>query len=67
MGWKSTKYISRNRALSLAQERLLLSTNDELGNTLESLGFGDNTDLAYYGYNFIVRDEDPNEDPNEEE
>lgn len=57
MGWKSTKEISREKSIKLIYDRIEDATNDELGNTLESLGFGDNTELPYYGYNFSVGDD----------
>ena len=58
MGWKSTKTISRRKALKIILEKLEFSSNDELGNALEALGFGDNTELPYFGHNFTVVDND---------
>jgi len=57
MGWKSTIDINRSDAQRLILMRTIaLShyTNEELSQMLESLGYGDETDLAYYGYNFNV-------------
>lgn len=54
MGWKATKEISREKAIQLIVDRIYNATDDELGDTLESLGFGDDTNLPYYGYNFTV-------------
>ncbi len=56
MSWKSTVYISRQTALDLIQKRLLTATNDQLGYAVEYLGYGDDTELEYYGNNFIVQD-----------
>lgn len=56
MGWKSTKQISRTEALSLIIGHIAESSNDELGNILETLGFGEKSELKYLGYNFDVRD-----------
>ena len=57
MGWKSTVYISRAKALELIQKRILTATNDELADAVEGIGYGDNTELDYYGHNFIVQNE----------
>jgi hypothetical protein len=58
MGWKSTRTITRQRALELIMSRLLNATDREVADSLESLGFGENTDLPYYGHNFMIGDED---------
>ena len=58
MGWKSTRTITRQRALELIMSRLLSATDREVADALESLGFGENTDLPYYGNNFMIGDED---------
>lgn len=54
MGWKSTIDLERSEALELIFKRLSTISNDELGLTLESMGYGDDTDLPYYGYNFSI-------------
>lgn len=54
MGWKSTKGLSREKALELIMSRVINASDDDLGETLTSLGYGDDTDLPYYGYNFAV-------------
>jgi len=56
MGWKSSIVLTKEKALSLIMSRLLNASNDELGYTLESLGYGENSDLSYFGHNFIVVD-----------
>lgn len=62
MGWKSTEIISRGEAISLIASYFYRATNEELAEALESLGFGDNTDLPYFGCNFTVMDEVQPED-----
>jgi len=54
MGWKSTKTLTRAKAISLIEERLENASNDELSCALEGIGYGDNGDLPYYGCNFTV-------------
>ena len=54
MGWKSTIERSREKALSLIMSRLYSASDEELSQTLESLGFGENDELEYYGHNFNV-------------
>ena len=61
MGWKSSITLTRNKAISLILERALTATDDELTNALDSLGYGDNTDLPYYGYNFSIGEDDKTE------
>ena len=56
MGWKSTKEISRIKAIELLSERIYSASDEELSNALESLGFGEESFLPYYGYNFCVTD-----------
>ena len=61
MGWKSTVDITRKKAIQLIidevyKNRYSTLSNEQLANTLEAIGFGDNTELPYYGRNFIVRD-----------
>ena len=61
MGWKSTIEISRSEAINLIIRRLTDSenlSNRELEDILEGIGFGDNLDLPYYGYNFNIVDLD---------
>jgi len=58
MGWKATMHISRTAAIELIQKRLQDATNEELGNAVESLGYGDREGLDNYGYNFLVNDPD---------
>jgi len=60
MGWKSTIEITRDNALSLIMSQIHCASDDELSSTLESLGFGENEELEYYGHNFMV-----NSDSNE--
>ena len=57
MGWKSTTTIARDEALKLIMSRLLNCSNGELSEALEALGFGENNELPYYGYNFMISDE----------
>lgn len=57
MGWKSTIDISRKTAIYLIQQRLLTATNTQLANAVEYLGYGDDTDLEYYGHNFNIDDD----------
>lgn len=61
MGWKSTRTITRSRALELIMSRILNCSDEELSDALESLGFGENGDLPYYGYNFTIGDESEQE------
>lgn len=56
MGWKSTVDITREKAIELIMARIMFSSNRELSNALDALGYGDNTDLPYYGCNFWVGD-----------
>lgn len=57
MGWKSTKDITREQALLLIHMYISSCGNDKLGDVLENLGFGEDTNLPHYGYNFNVVDE----------
>ncbi len=54
MGWKATKELTREEAIKLILSRAIDLSNDELSNVLESMGYGDNPDLNYYGYNFYI-------------
>lgn len=61
MGWKSTIDMTREEAIRLilaAQDRKSFEemTNEELENQLYGLGYGDDTSLSHYGYNFSVMD-----------
>ena len=59
MGWKSTISISREEATELIFRKLSQVhslSNNELGDMLESMGFGEDTNLPYYGHNFRVQD-----------
>jgi len=58
MGWKSTVTITRSKALELIMSRLLNCSDDELSNAVEALGFGDNTQLPFFGHNFTIGDEE---------
>lgn len=62
MGWKSTKTLSREKAIRLIEERIYDASNDQLGDALESLGYGDETDLPCFGCNFWVTDNDDESD-----
>ena len=67
MGWKSTIDITREQAINLilaAQDRKSYEemTNEELENLLYGFGYGDDTRLSYYGYNFSIIDKE-NENP----
>jgi hypothetical protein len=61
MGWKSTVTITRKEAIQLIVNRLDESiyekmSNEDLADMVESLGYGDEVGLAYYGANFLVED-----------
>ena len=59
MSWKSTITITREEAIRLIISQILpLSdkTDEELATMLEECGFGEDSELEYYGYNFIVTD-----------
>ena len=58
MGWKSTIAISRRQAIRLIKNKLEESSNQELEDTLENIGYGDNVELSYFGHNFRVLDTD---------
>lgn len=62
MGWKGTKHLSREKAIKLIEDRLYDATNEELGDALESLGYGDDPNLKYIGCNFTVTNGDTRED-----
>jgi hypothetical protein len=57
MGWKSTIDITRNEAIELIFARLSTvhrMSDSELADFMESLGYGEDKDLPYYGHNFNV-------------
>lgn len=57
MGWKSTIDITREEAMALILEKIVKLnnvSNEELASVIENLGFGDDTELPYYGYNFNI-------------
>jgi hypothetical protein len=56
MGWKSTIAITRSHAVALIIERATNASNQELEELLESVGYGDNSNLSMFGYNFTVLD-----------
>jgi len=60
MGWKSTINITREEAIEAIEEQMITlhdKTDSELVDMLEGYGFGDNSELKWYGHNFIVDDE----------
>ena len=57
MGWKSSKEISRKKAISKIYDHLEDLSNEELGDVMSTM-FGDNPDLPYCGYNFSIIEED---------
>lgn len=61
MGWKSTKIIKRKEAITLILDRITDMSNEELSDALLGLGYGDNTELKYYGRNFLIIDDDNHE------
>lgn len=57
MGWKSTMQIKREEAIRLIFNKLSTvhtMTDEELCDTLEALGYGEDSKLPYYGYNFRI-------------
>ena len=61
MGWKSTIDISRTEAKRLIMQKLTMLdglTNEELEDIVGELGYGDDANLQYYGYNFNVIDDE---------
>lgn len=65
MGWKSTVNITREEALSLCfsfLSKLHTKSNEDLGDIVGALGYGEDQSLPYYGHNFWVVDEFENED-----
>ena len=61
MGRKSTVNIKREEAVRLIIKQMITlndKSNKELEDMLEEYGYGDDSKLEYYGYNFIVEGED---------
>lgn len=58
MGWKSTTYIKRSDAELLISEYIGKVSDEKLEDVLESMGFGDDPELPYCGYNFWIREEE---------
>jgi hypothetical protein len=56
MGWKSTIALTRSHAIALMIERATNASNQELEELLELVGYGDDTNLSLFGYNFTVLD-----------
>lgn len=60
MGWKSTADITREQAIALILTKLLgennCYTNNKLEEILDNMGFGDDPNLPYFGYNFNIVD-----------
>jgi len=59
MGWKSTLDLTRDEAVSLIQKRMANLnefSDSELEEMIEGLGYGENTELPHYGYNFSIVD-----------
>ena len=59
MGWKSTIEITREEAKRLIAKKTLdldAYGNGHLEDMVESLGYGEDPDLEYFGHNFIVVD-----------
>lgn len=57
MGWKSTIDITRNEAMRLIFARMADAhsmSDNELGELVELLGYGDDKNLPYFGYNFNI-------------
>ncbi len=66
MGWKSTVDITREEAIKLVFSRLStvhMMSDRELCGLLDQLGYGEDTNLPYYGHNFMIREKE--EDDNE--
>lgn len=57
MGWKSTIDITREEAINLVireMSKVHLMSDHELEDYLELLGFGNDSNLPYHGYNFNI-------------
>jgi hypothetical protein len=63
MGWKSTVDITRKEAIKLIFTRMAdvhTMSDYDLGQMLETLGYGEDMNLPYYGHDFLIIDkEDP--------
>ena len=59
MGWKSSKEISREKAISKIYKHLEDLSDEQLEDVMCSI-FGDNPDLPYYGCNFTIVHETDN-------
>lgn len=66
MGWKSTKQITRDKAIKLIEDRIYDANNEQIGDALESIGYGNDPDLKYYGCNFMVFDDYDDDDDDDE-
>lgn len=62
MGWKSTKEITKEKAIELIARRMYSATDNQLAYAVEVLGYGDETDLPYYGCNFMIVDKESQEE-----
>jgi hypothetical protein len=56
MGWKATTYITREEAILLIAKYILTCPNDKLEDLLPFLGYGDNINLPYFGFNFQIKE-----------
>jgi hypothetical protein len=60
MGWKRTIDITRTEAKRLILQKLVnldQMSDRELASMVEELGYGEEVNLEYYGYNFLVTSE----------
>jgi hypothetical protein len=61
MGWKSTVDIKRSEALTLIIKEISSvhsKSNTEIADMLETLGYGDDPNKEFHGYNFNVVDDE---------
>lgn len=65
MGWKSTIDITREEAIRLVLERIYNCNDTELADVVERLGYGEDSDLPYFGYNFNITHDKPDYDDND--
>lgn len=56
MGWKSSKKIDRRTAIRKLTDHIASLDNYKLADVMEAVGFGDDFNLDYYGYNFEIVD-----------
>lgn len=54
MGWKSTKNITRADAVNLILQHLMSASDSKIEEVLTNIGFGDDSNLPHYGYNFNI-------------